>query len=123
MLQSAIEKKKGVIIFSPLAQGLLTNRYLNGIPEDSRVRTDGRFLNEKSLSAERLEQIAKLDKIARERGQTLAQMALAWVYNHEGITSVLIGASKPEQILENLKMTENVQFSQEELNAIDAIVL
>jgi L-glyceraldehyde 3-phosphate reductase len=123
LLQSAIEKKKGVIIFSPLAQGLLTNRYLNGIPEDSRIKTDGRFLNEKSLSAERLEQIAKLDKIAQERGQTLAQMALAWVYSREGITSVLIGASKPEQILENLKMTDNVQFSQEELNAIDAIVL
>ena len=123
LLQSAIDKKKGVIIFSPLAQGLLTNRYLNGIPEDSRIKTDGRFLNEKSLSAERLEQIAKLDKIARERGQTLAQMALAWVYSREGITSVLIGASKPEQILENLKMTDNVQFSQEELNAIDAIVL
>lgn len=123
LLQSAIAKKKGVIIFSPLAQGLLTNRYLNGIPEDSRVRTDGRFLNEKSLSAERLEQIRKLDQIAQERGQTLAQMALAWVYSREGITSVLIGASKPEQILENLKMTDNVQFSQEELNAIDAIVL
>ncbi|MBE7080563.1 MAG: L-glyceraldehyde 3-phosphate reductase [Clostridiales bacterium] len=123
LLQSAIDKKKGVIIFSPLAQGLLTNRYLNGIPEDSRVKTDGRFLNEKSLSAERLEQIAKLDKIAQERGQTLAQMALAWVYSRAGVTSVLIGASKPEQILENLKMTDNVQFSQEELNDIDAIVL
>ena len=123
LLQSAIDKKKGVIIFSPLAQGLLTNRYLNGIPEDSRVKTDGRFLNEKSLSAERLEQIAKLDKIAQERGQTLAQMALAWVYSRAGVTSVLIGASKPEQILENLKMTDHVQFSQEELNDIDAIVL
>ena len=123
ILNSAIEKKKGMIIFSPLAQGLLTGRYLNGIPEDSRVRTDGRFLNENSLSTEMLEKIKKLNEIARKRGQTLAQMALAWVYRVEGITSVLIGASNPEQIKENLEMTENLHFTKEELEKIDSIVL
>ncbi len=123
ILKSAIDAKKGMIIFSPLAQGLLTNRYLFGIPDDSRIKTDGRFLKETSLSPETLEKIAKLNKIAEKRGQTLAQMALAWVYNREGITSVLIGASKPEQIIENLKMSENLSFTMEELNEIDAIVI
>ena len=123
ILKSAIKHKKGMIIFSPLAQGLLTDRYLNGIPDDSRVRTDGRFLNEKSLSSDLLEKIRNLNKIAQNRGQTLAQMALAWVYSREGITSVLIGASKPEQITENLKMTKNTSFTKEELDEIDSIVL
>jgi len=123
ILKTAIAAKKGMIIFSPLAQGLLTNRYLNGIPADSRVRTDGRFLNERSLSPDVLQKIEKLNKIALERGQTLAQMALSWVYSREGITSVLIGASKPEQITENLKMTEHPDFTQEELDKIDTIVL
>ncbi len=123
ILKSAIEAKKGMIIFSPLAQGLLTGRYLNGIPDDSRVKTDGRFLNERSLSSETLKKIKALNDIAEARGQTLAQMALAWVYSREGITSVLIGASKPEQIIENLKMTQNLSFTPEELSAIDKIVL
>lgn len=123
ILDSAIERKKGMIIFSPLEQGRLTNRYLNGIPNDSRVRTDGRFLNEKSLSKELLEKITKLNDIAQKRGQTLAQMALSWLYRKDGITSVLIGASKPEQIIENLKMTENIDFTKEELDEIDSIVL
>ena len=123
ILASAISEKKGMIIFSPLAQGLLTDRYLGGIPEDSRVKTDGRFLNERSLSPEVLEKIQKLNAIAKQRGQSLAQMALSWLYSREGITSVLIGASKPEQIIENLKMTENLHFTEEERSAIDAIVL
>ncbi|MBR5506404.1 MAG: aldo/keto reductase [Clostridia bacterium] len=122
ILKSANSKQKGMIIFSPLAQGLLTNRYLHGVPSDSRVKTDGRFLNENSLSEEMIEKIAKLNMIAQERGQTLAQMALSWVYSREGVTSVLIGASKPEQITENLKMTENLDFTKEELDKIDAIV-
>ena len=122
LFESAIERKKGLIIFSPLAQGLLTNRYLSGIPADSRVKTDGRFLNEKSLTPEVLEKIKSLNAIAAERGQTLAQMALAWVWAKPGITSVLIGASKPEQITENLKMSESCNFSNEELEAIDSIV-
>ena len=123
LLDSAIAAKKGVIIFSPLAQGLLTNRYLNGIPNDSRVKTDGRFLSENSLSTQLLDKIQKLDNIAKGRGQTLAQMALSWLYAKEGVSSVLIGASKPEQILENLKMTDNLHFTKEELRAIDNITL
>ena len=123
LIKSAVAKKKGLIIFSPLAQGLLTDRYLNGIPDDSRVRTDGRFLNEKSISPTVLDKISKLNNVAKNRGQTLAQMALSWVYSREGVTGVLIGASKPEQILQNLKMTDNISFSQEELDEIDGIVL
>ena len=123
ILRSAIAHKKGMIIFSPLAQGLLSDRYLNGIPKDSRVVTDGRFLKADALSEDKLKKIRALNEIAKERGQTLAQMALSWVYSREGITSVLIGASKPEQILENLKMTRNIYFSEEELKKIDEIAL
>ena len=123
ILDRAVSAKKGMIIFSPLAQGLLTNRYLNGIPEDSRIKTDGRFLTERALSPETLTKIKKLNSIAERRGQTLAQMALSWVYSREGITSVLIGASKPEQITENLKMTNHLNFTEQELKEIDTIVL
>lgn len=123
ILKSAALKKKGVIIFSPLSQGLLSGRYLGGIPTDSRVRTDGRFLKESSISPEMLDKITRLNAIAAERGQTLAQMALAWIYRREEVTSVLIGASRPEQITENLGMVENTAFTQEELDAIDRIVL
>ena len=123
ILECSNYAKKGMIVFSPLAQGLLTERYLKGIPEDSRIRTDGRFLNEKSLSTETMQKIQKLNEIAARRNQTLAQMALAWVYSRSGVTSVLIGASKPEQILENIKMAENLEFCDEELNEIDEVVL
>ncbi len=122
LLESAVQKKKGVIIFSPLAQGLLTERYIDGIPSDSRVRTDGRFLNEKSVSDEVMAKVLKLNDIAKRRGQTLAQMALSWVYSKQGVTSVLIGASKPQQIIENVKMLENTSFDESELREIDAIV-
>ena len=111
--------KKGIIAFSPLAQGMLTNRYLNGIPDDSRVKRDGRFLKEAALSEERLGQIRRLNEIAEERGQTLAEMALAWVLKDDAVTSVLIGASKPEQILDNIKALENTSFTEEELKRID----
>lgn len=121
ILKSALDERKGMIIFSPLAQGLLTNRYLTGIPSDSRIKTDGRFLKESSITASMLEKIRKLNALAEKRGQSLAEMALSWVYSHEGITSVLIGASKPEQIKENLKMTKNTHFTKEELLAIDEI--
>ena len=123
ILDTVISEKKGMIVFSPLAQGLLTQRYLKGIPADSRVRTDGRFLNENSVSEEVLAKVHRLNSIAQRRGQTLAQMALAWVYNRKGVTSVLIGASKPAQILENIKMLENTSFTKEELEEIDEIVL
>ena len=123
ILDAAIEEKKGVIIFSPLEQGLLTERYLKGIPADSRVRTDGRFLKESSVSEDLLSKVSRLNEIAKNRGQSLAQMALAWVYNNKAVTSVLIGASKPEQVLENIKMLENTNFSKQELDLIDEIVL
>ena len=123
IIKAAIAEKKGMIIFSPLAQGLLTNRYLKGIPSDSRVKTDGRFLKESQVTEEVLEKIRRLAEIAENRGQTLAQMALSWVYSREGVTSVLIGASRPEQITENLKMTDNICFTKEELEKIDSIAL
>ena len=123
ILDMAKQEEKGMIIFSPLAQGLLTDRYLKGIPEDSRVKTDGRFLNEKVLSPEKIGKIEKLNQIAQERGQTLAQMSLSWLYHREEITSVLIGASKPEQITENRKMIENLSFTEAELAKIDSIAI
>ncbi len=122
LLDACGELKKGVIVFSPLSQGLLTDRYLGGIPSDSRVRTDGRFLNEKSITDDKLEKIRKLNALALERGQSLAQMALAWVYSHSEVTSVLIGASRAEQILDNIDMLKNAIFTPEELMLIDSIV-
>ncbi len=113
--------EKGIICFSPLDQGLLTDRYLNGIPADSRIRTDGRFLNEKHVSEERLDIIRRLNKIASKRGQTLAEMALAWLFRDGVITSVLAGASKPAQILDNIKAIENTTFSYEEICMIERV--
>ena len=113
--ETAKELGKGIIAFSPLAQGLLTNRYLNGIPEDSRIKKDGRYIKENALTKERLLQIEKLNELASKRGQSLAQMALSWVLRDGIVTSVLIGASKPNQILENIEATNNTRFSIEEL--------
>lgn len=118
---TAARLEKGIIAFSPLAQGMLTNRYLNGIPADSRIMTDGRFLKQSAVTPERLEQIRSLNEIANERGQTLAEMALAWVLRDGVVTSVLIGASKPSQILDNIKAINNTTFSAEELKRIDEI--
>lgn len=112
---------KGIMCFSPLAQGMLTDKYLNGIPEDSRVRTSGQFLKEKDISEERIMQIRALNEIAQKRGETLAQMALAWVLKDEEITSVLIGASKSSQIIENSKIIASAKFSEEEIRQIDKI--
>lgn len=123
LLEAAKKEKKGVIIFSPLAQGLLTNRYINGIPNDSRIRTSGRFLKEEHLTEHRLNQIKELNKIAFERGETLAQMSLAWVLQTEGVTSVLVGASKPEQILDNIGALNSSPFTKEQLALIDKIAL
>lgn len=117
--EMAHKLNKGIIAFSPLAQGLLTDRYLKGIPEDSRIKTDGRFLKAEILTEKKLTQIANLNEIAKQRGQTLAQMALAWILKDNIVTSVLIGASKPEQILMNLEAMNNIVFSSEELKLID----
>ena len=112
----------GVITFCPLAQGLLTDRYLHGIPEDSRVRTDGRFLNENAVTEEKLKKIKARNELAADRGQTLAQMALSWILRDGDITSVLIGASRPAQILDNIGMLGKPEFSREEREKIDEIV-
>ena len=117
--EMAHKLNKGIIAFSPLAQGLLTDRYLKGIPEDSRIKTDGRFLKAEILTEKKLIHIANLNEIAKQRGQTLAQMALAWILKDNIVTSVLIGASKPEQILMNLEAMDNIAFSSEELKLID----
>ena len=117
--ETAARLGKGIIAFSPLAQGMLTDRYLNGIPEDSRIKTDGRFLKAEALSEERLAKIRALAKIAAARGQTLAEMALAWILRDSVVTSVLIGASKPSQILDNIKALSNTAFLPEELAEID----
>lgn len=109
---------KGIIAFSPLAQGLLSDRYLNGISADSRVKHDGRFLHESDVQKYH-EAIVKLNEIAHSRGQSLAQMALAWVLKDGAVASVLIGASKVSQIHDNLGALQNTTFSAEELNAID----
>lgn len=119
----ARKKQKGIISFSPLAQGTLTDRYLNGIPSDSRIMTDGRFLNKQRLTDKKLSQIRALNELAAQRGEKLAQMALKWVLKDGDVTSVLIGASKPEQILDNLNVLKSAPFTQEELNQIDAISL
>lgn len=119
--KASYEEGKGIICFSPLSQGLLTDRYLNGIPSDSRVKTDGRFLKETSITPEKLNQIKSLNEIAKQRGETLAQTALKWVLKDKEITSVLVGASKAAQILDSIKSAQNISFSEEELKLIDEI--
>ena len=119
--RESVNLRRGIIAFSPLAQGMLTDRYLNGIPEDSRIKKDGRFLKESALTEEKLERIRGLAAVAKARGQTLAEMALAWILRDGAVTSVLIGASKPSQITENIKAIENTHFSAEELRSIDAL--
>ena len=121
--ETASKLEKGIICFTPLAQGVLTDRYLRGIPADSRVRTDSRFLKESSLTEEKIGQVRRLNEIAKGRGQTLAEMALAWILKDDAVTSVLIGASKPSQILDNIKAIENTAFSAEELRMIDEAVM
>lgn len=115
-------EKKGLICFSPLAQGMLSNRYLNGIPADSRVSTDGRFLNSNTVG-NNIDKIVKLNDVALKRGETLAQMALKWVLRDGFVSSVLVGASKPEQIILNLSVLQSKDFTEEELRQIDEIVL
>ena len=114
---------KGLITFSPLAQGLLTNRYLNGVPADSRIAHDGRFLQQSALTPERLQQIRDLNDLAAERGQTLAEMSLAWLLHDGMVASVLVGASRPQQLIDNIGALRNTSFSDDELRRIDKISL
>lgn len=120
---TAKKLEKGIIAFSPLAQGLLTDRYLKGIPEDSRIMTDGRFLKKSALTEEKLVKIRELNGLAAGRGQTLAEMALSWILKDGIVTSVLVGASKPEQVLDNIKAIQNTEFTEEELCKIDELSL
>jgi len=115
------ESGMGIIAFSPLAQGLLTDKYLHGIPEDSRIARDGRFLHASDLTDAKLKKISLLNDLASQRGQTLAQMALSWILKDGDVCSVLIGASRPEQILENVSVHEKAEFSEEELRKIEGI--
>lgn len=121
-LKNSVGKvSRGLITFSPLAQGRLTDRYLHGIPADSRIRTDGRYLKEKDITPEVVAKIQALNEVAARRGQTLAELALAWLLAQPVVTSVLIGASRPEQILDNIKAVENTTFTPDELEEIDRI--
>lgn len=113
---------KGIIAFSPLAQGLLSQRYLRGIPEDSRIRTDGRFLKDETITPELVAKLQQLQNLAQDRGQTLAQMALAWVLKEEAVTSVLAGASKPQQLKENVAALNKTSFTETELEIIETAV-
>lgn len=112
----------GCIAFSPLEQGLLTDRYLDGFPEDSRAVKDARYLKQKQITEEKLQKVRALNSIAQSRGQSLAQMALAWVLSHKQVTSVLIGASRVSQIEDSLKALHELQFSSDESDRIAAIL-
>jgi len=122
LLDVLAEEGIGCIVFSPLAQGLLSDRYLEGIPEDSRAAKAHGFLKPRQITEERLAQVRKLNELAQKRGQTLAQMALAWNLRHPGMTSVLVGASKVSQIEDNVAALNNFTFSAEELAAIETIL-
>lgn len=113
----------GIIAFSPLAQGRLTDKYLNGIPENSRIGRHSRYLHESDITEELLDKTRKLNEIAKMRGQTLAQMALSWILRDGEVCSVLIGASRPEQILDNIAACHTTDFSEKELRKIDEISL
>ncbi|NEG69761.1 aldo/keto reductase [Bifidobacterium choloepi] len=121
LLDACGQLGKGLVTFSPLEQGLLTDRYLNGIPADSRIAHDPRFLSKADLTESRLQQIRDLNAIAADRGQTLAEMAVAWLLAHKEVTSVLVGASKPSQVLDDLRGIQNTTFSDDELAKIDEI--
>lgn len=118
-----LEEGVGSIVFSPLAQGLLTNKYLNGVPEQSRAsRSEQIYLDENSITAEKLNKIKQLNEIALQRGQSLAQMAVAWVLNNQAVTSAIVGASRVSQIEDCVNALNNQDFSQDELQAIKGIL-
>ena len=116
------EKQVGCICFAPLAGGILTGKYLNGIPADSRAGHDPRYLKPQNIRPEQLDKVARLAKIAESRGQTLSQLALSWVLRDPVVTSALIGASRPEQITENIQAVHRTEFTREELNEIESIL-
>ncbi|RYG45016.1 L-glyceraldehyde 3-phosphate reductase, partial [bacterium] len=120
LLPATADTGLGVIAFCPLAQGLLTNKYLGRIPDDSRARQEKSFLKESAVTPELVAKLEKLNAIAAERDQSLAQMALSWVLRDARVTSALIGASRPAQIVENVKAAEKTAFTPDELQAIDA---
>ena len=113
----------GAIAFSPLEQGILSDKYLHGIPEDSRALKDKRYLKAEHITKEKLDKVNQLNNIASNRGQSLAQMAIAWLLKDDRVTSVLVGVSSPKQVIDNVKSIENLNFSKEELTAIDAILI
>jgi L-glyceraldehyde 3-phosphate reductase len=112
----------GAIAFSPLNQGILTDKYLNGFPEDSRAVRDGRYLQKSQLNEEILFKVGQLNKIAKARNQSLAQMAIAWILRHDTISSVLVGASKSTQLLDSIKALDNLEFDDASLTKIDQIL-
>ena len=119
LLPATTETGMGIIAFCPLDQGLLTNKYLNGIPEDSRAKQEKSFLQESAVTPKLVEKLKKLNAVAGGRDQSLAQMALSWVLRDERVTSALIGASRPAQIVENVKAADKARFSESELQAIE----
>lgn len=119
-LQTAMDAGVGFVAFSPLAQGLLTNRYLNGIPQGSRA-TKSKFLHADQITPELISRISKLAELAAQRGQTLAQMAVAWVLAHPGVTSAIVGSSSPAQLLDTISACDNLSFTDEELKIIDSL--
>lgn len=121
LFDAARELKAGVICYSPLAQGVLTDRYLNGIPKDSRAAKNG-FLKKESITDDKIEIVKKLRQIAEGRGQTLAEMALSWNLRNDKVTTVLIGASRKEQIEDNVKIVEHLDFTEDELSEIENIL-
>ena len=122
LLDTLEEEGMGCIVFSPLAQGLLTDKYLDGIPDGSRAAKPHGFLKPEHITAERLAQVKRLNEIAQARGQTLAQMAVAWILRHEIMTSVLVGASRVGQIEDNVAALENLDFAEDELQAIEGVL-
>lgn len=122
LLDVLADEGMGAIVFSPLAQGLLTARYLDGIPEDSRAAKPWGFLKARNITPDKLQKVAQLNDLARERGQTLAEMAIAWILRQPVITSVLVGASSPAQIEDNVGALANLSLSEDELNTIEEIL-
>lgn len=122
LLDTLKQSGTGCIVFSPLQQGLLTNKYLGGIPEDSRAAKESGYLQKDSITQEKLAKVKSLDELAKSRGQSLAQMAIAWLLKDPGITSVLMGVSSEKQLLDNLSSLDNLEFSGEEIEKIEGIL-